>query len=719
MGLSARSKLILSLAQSSKEEYQEIVSSRSAQRFEEKSDEIIRYNMDQSSKENENLQGVISIYMPQNSIENKNIQEVLADSVEVYEVATDGILMKSTGSSDNNEQDLENEVEVVASYIENEARIQAKEDNIQEEIGAKTVGKKVRKRKSDITKWEMNENKAKRMKGDEYKGLKKNNGKWTYDQPRNARQIKSVCNCKHSRSDSKIKCNLFTEEERLNIFKRFWQDLNWEQRKTYVTSLIDTTTPKDKKNMKNATSRRGVTLFYHLKKNGIRVRVCKKMFNNTLDIGEWSTHSWALLNKSEDNPDINVDDNDFVPAQPEAVQRKSNRFTERKNNLKYFFDSLPKLESHYCRASSQRLYLEPLWQSKLSLYNEYVKFCQEKKSIAPLSTKVFYEQFNENKLSLFRPRKDQCDVCISHKSGNITDDEYSAHIDKKNRARREKEYDKENASNIFTVDMQSVLLCPMLKASSIYYKKKLVVHNYTIYNLKTNDGFCFLWHEGEGGVTSNEFATILYDFIENKSGIKSGEEIIIFSDGCGYQNRNVTLTNALLHLCKKKKITIIQKYLVPGHTQMECDSMHSTIERKLRNQDIYTPAGYLSACKLARRHPKPYSVEYLRHTYFKNYSKLSFFMSIRPGIRVGDATVNNLCALKYTDEGLLFFKTNFNDGWAQLTKRNNKQVLGTEKILQLYDAPLAIKKSKYEHLQDLKKEIPHDYHLFYDTLKYN
>lgn len=655
--------------------------------------------------------------------ENANFQ-VLTGSIEEYEVAADGTLATVTDPPDNEVRDIENETEAAVDSItiENEEEIYKEvefgteeENSIQEGLNPKTVKKKTRKRKSDSTKWEININKQKRMKGEEYKGLKKSNGKWT-DQIKRARQIKPFCNCKHSRTDTKIKCNLFTEEERLNIFNRFWQNLSWEQRRTYVSSLVDNATPKDTKNIKNSVSRRSVTLLYHLKKKGIRVRVCKKMFNNTLDIGEWSTHSW-VLQKANSTSDTDVN-GDLVPAQPEIIQRKSNRFSLKRDALREFFHSLPKLESHYCRSGSQRLYLEPIWQSKLALYCEYVRFCENKEEREPFSTKIFYEQFNENKLSLFRPRKDQCDVCVSHKAGNMTDDDYLRHINRKNRARQEKEYDKENATHIFTVDMQSVLLCPMLKASSIYYKKKLVVHNYTIYNLKTNDGFCFLWHEGEGGVTSNEFATILYDFIENKSDVKPGDEVIIYSDGCGYQNRNVTLTNALLHLAKKKEITLIQKYLVPGHTQMECDSMHSTIERKLRNQEIYTPAGYLSACKSARRNPKPYLVEYLRHTYFKNYAKLSFFTSIRPGVRVGDATVNNLCALKYTNEGLLFFKTNFNDDWSQLIKRNNKQVTGTEEIPQLYNVALAIKKSKYEHLQDLKKEIPHDFHAFYETLPY-
>lgn len=53
--------------------------------------------------------------------------------------------------------------------------------------------------------------------------------------------------------------------------------------------------------------------------------------------------------------------------------------------------------------------------------------------------------------------------------------------------------------------------------------------------------------------------------------------IIIYSDGCTYQNRNAIMANALLSLSKDYHMTIIQKYLVKGHTQMECDSVHATI----------------------------------------------------------------------------------------------------------------------------------------------
>ena len=156
---------------------------------------------------------------------------------------------------------------------------------------------------------------------------------------------------------------------------------------------------------------------------------------------------------------------------------------------------------------------------------------------------------------MFRPRKDQCDICCGYNTGNITEDVYSEHIKRKDEAREEKVKDKtkaleNNNVKVITVDMQSTLLSPKLKASSIYYKMKLACHNYTVYNLATRDCTCYFWHECEFGLTADAFASCLVDHV--KSLVEPGlNEIVIFSGGCCYQNRNVTLANALLDMYRR------------------------------------------------------------------------------------------------------------------------------------------------------------------------
>ena len=72
------------------------------------------------------------------------------------------------------------------------------------------------------------------------------------------------------------------------------------------------------------------------------------------------------------------------------------------------------------------------------------------------------------------------------KHGNVDQQTFNAHIEAKNEARAEKMKDKEAANDtvsVWTMDVQAVLTSPKTKASTVYYKSKLQVHNYTCFNL--------------------------------------------------------------------------------------------------------------------------------------------------------------------------------------------------------------------------------------------
>lgn len=71
------------------------------------------------------------------------------------------------------------------------------------------------------------------------------------------------------------------------------------------------------------------------------------------------------------------------------------------------------MESHYCRASSSKLYLEPLWTSHAAVYKEYVVQCREK-GVTFMSRKTFSEVFSSKNIALYSPKKDHCDICTMH-----------------------------------------------------------------------------------------------------------------------------------------------------------------------------------------------------------------------------------------------------------------------------------------------------------------
>jgi len=107
-----------------------------------------------------------------------------------------------------------------------------------------------------------------------------------------------------------------------------------------------------------------------------------------------------------------------------------------------------------------------------AIYNLYTEKCISDK-LAPFS-KAFLVKFKkENKFSIFKPRKDKCDMCASYEVGQVSENKIAVHIAHKDRARAEKELDKrlskENGVHVFTMDMQAVKLCPYLQASALYY----------------------------------------------------------------------------------------------------------------------------------------------------------------------------------------------------------------------------------------------------------
>ncbi|RXN36822.1 solute carrier family 22 member 15 [Labeo rohita] len=219
---------------------------------------------------------------------------------------------------------------------------------------------------------------------------------------------------------------------------------------------------------------------------------------------------------------------------------------------------------------------------------------------------------------------------------------------------------------------------------------------------------------GEGSLSASEFASCIVDYL---SAHTEPDTFILWSDGCGYQNRNAVLSNALLQFSMKKNKVVIQKYLEKGHTQMECDSVHSVIERRLRDQDVYLPAEYVNLMNKARVKPHPYEVKYIDHTFFQDFTKLRLCKSLRPGVRAGDPTVHDIRAIRYNNNGTMDFKINHSDDWhPHPSHQLRNSTSDSHTVTPLYSDRLKINELKFKHLQDLKEVIPKDFHSFYNNL---
>lgn len=298
-----------------------------------------------------------------------------------------------------------------------------------------------------------------------------------------------------------------------------------------------------------------------------------------------------------------------------------------------------------------------------------------------------------------------------------------AHIDLKNKARQEKTNDKEEATKsankilMMTVDMQAVQTIPKLQASCLYFKTKLNLHNYTIYNNVTQDVVCYVWPETNDGLTANVFASChLHYFDDQITKHPNVEKLLVWSDGFGAQNRNATLLSAISSWTQQNSKEVLIKYLEKGHTQMEVDSVHAKIESRQKNVDLETPAEYCRIVKEARNKLSPFVCKYLEYDFFKDFEATQVYASVRPGTKTGDPCVVDVKEFQCTSDGEIKFKLDHERDSEYKLVPHRRKPQPKEQAPPLYAGPIPITARKYQDLQDIKLVLHPNNHHYYDNL---
>ena len=544
--------------------------------------------------------------------------------------------------------------------------------------------------------------------------------------------------CKSERCKKETSCHEFGDEECKQIFDQFWKCGSNTVRETMIKGLVNVRKPKrrvkkdevendEPGNEAKKTVERNRSKTYHLKKLGESNHkiVCRKMFCAVLGIGEK-----YLRRVTSGNPEVVVAAPYRIPSRNKGGRSGLDQEQER-NTLVDFFTGVSKAPSHYCRTQTKKIFLDTIFEDNNDVYKAYSKKYSEE-GIKPVSKRTFFRYMKENHYSVHRPKKDYCDKCASYDEGNWSQEEYGAHIIRKNEGLKEKEQDKKDVKDgklkhtiIMTADMQSLLTAPKNDTSAMFYHTKLNIHNVTFRDSITGKVMNYIWTECDGGLDNSNFITIYVDHIKSvrdyaKEHNFQLDTIILYTDGCGYQNRNSGLNSALLTLAVELKIQIIHKYLEVGHTHMEVDNVHSVIESKIKKaKKINLPVDYITIIQTARVKGDPYQIrndDFLSYDYFLNYDKISTVNSIKPSKLTGRPYVDNIRELKYSTEGKIQFKLEYHDEWSDLPQRYTVQHVQPER---LYNERRKITLVKYNHLQELKKTIHKDYHSYYDELPHN
>lgn len=168
-----------------------------------------------------------------------------------------------------------------------------------------------------------------------------------------------------------------------------------------------------------------------------------------------------------------------------------------------------------------------------------------------------------------------------------------------------------------------MLTTPCSLVSELYYSRKLCCYNLTFYSLSDKHVTCHLWDETQRKRDSCEIATCLMKQTQSVCSSTPIEHITYFSDTCGGQNRNKFVAASFVYVISKCPClkTLKQKFLQSGHSQMECDSVHATIENVKKKNSIYVPSQWITLIFNARKR-NPYvtiPLKYNHVTDFKSF----------------------------------------------------------------------------------------------------
>ena len=203
-----------------------------------------------------------------------------------------------------------------------------------------------------------------------------------------------------------------------------------EKRHFFITSTDRTTTARPKRNHeenndsenanketddhaeKQIFSKRKYAYRYFLHVKGEKVRVCKTFYLTTLSISQ------KLVYTAHNAKDVKTN----TPAQDLRGKIMKGKRTPHSdaNSARDRIKSFPTVESHYCRVSTNREYLEShLNVSKM--YNLYKEKCINK-NVEPVKKSMYYHIFStEFNLGFHIPKKDRCDLCEKFKVAENTD----------------------------------------------------------------------------------------------------------------------------------------------------------------------------------------------------------------------------------------------------------------------------------------------------------
>lgn len=303
------------------------------------------------------------------------------------------------------------------------------------------------------------------------------------------------------------------------------------------------------------------------------------------------------------------------------------------------------------------------------------------------------------------------------------------HLRKAQKARDSLNNDKQIASDkiyVATFDLQKALPFPKLSTSIAYYKKNLYVYNLGVHAFNENIAYMHMYDEITGGRGSQDIASCLVKHL--KSHANTHESIILYSDSCTGQNRNIKTSLSLLKLVNDPSMnaqTIDLKFLVSGHSYLPNDADFGIIESASRKKShIYNPKDWMDIAREAKKKAPKFEVIEMKREEFMSTKELESVIQNRKKTIDGyQFSWLNIRWLRFEKGSLSFkFKETLNDydfHEVDLKKAApGRPPVNINNINQsfLYPKKRPVTTSKKQHMTDLLPHIPPVHHSYYKSI---
>lgn len=534
--------------------------------------------------------------------------------------------------------------------------------------------------------------------------------------------------------DCRMKCKQVLEvvhREKLireQIFDEFWALGDRNRRVAYVAGLVESKEPavsRKRTDDPDKEKHRKVTNVFHFKVDGKLVKVCRDCFIRTLDVTQMFV-TLAILNQ-------NASVSGAISNDKRGRHSPHNKHSvDKLNEIRQHISSFPTYESHYTRRKSTRLYLP----AHLDLTVMYKLYCENQET--PVSRPIYEREFHKMNISFKKPKVDTCHKCdLLNTKIRITENddekkryenELALHHEEADAAYLAKDKDKklakeDDTARCYSFDMQQCLPTPFLNTSVSFYKRQLWTFNLTMHETSSKDVTCYMWNETDGGRGANQVGTCIYKELITLP--PQVTHVTLYSDTCGGQNRNSHVAAMFLFAIQEnKKLEVIDhKFMVSGHSHLDCDVDHGLIEKQKKKLQfpIYHPHDWSQLIRSVGKTKK----FLVRELTYKDFFDFAGLWKTSLLLRKKDAEGNpfswhSVKWLRYTRVyGVIHFKTTLKEDVPFKTLCVRRR--GKENIELLpskcYNNKLSITKEKKKDILDMLPLIPTTFHQFYHDMQ--